>query len=176
MWASSPSGELTQLTAPGAPVTALAGSTDYEWSYTVALPAMVTYQILVRYESDAGEVQSEARSAGRVAVTAPVRLSVTKPSGAVSWRRGTNQTVRWRLSEPVAAGVFRVWALSAKGTLYRVTGVSTPVKAVAGATSYSARWKVNAPPGKGYRIVVEHWWAGAKLGSAKSAGRLTITR
>ena len=67
VWASSPSGELTQLTAPGAPVTALAGSTDYEWSYTVALPAMVTYQILVRYESDAGEVQSEARSAGRVA-------------------------------------------------------------------------------------------------------------
>ncbi len=176
VWASSPSGELTQLTSPGAPVTALAGSTDYEWSYTVALPAMVTYQILVRYESDAGEVQSEARSAGRVAVTAPVRLSVTKPSGAVSWRRGTNQTVRWRLSEPVAAGVFRVWAKSAKGTLYRVTGVSTPVKAVAGATSYSARWKVNAPPGKGYRIVVEHWWAGAKLGSAKSTGRLTITR
>ena len=94
----------------------------------------------------------------------------------MTWRRGTNQTVRWKLSEQVAAGVFRVWALSATGTRYRVTGTSTPVKAVAGATSYSARWKVNAPAGKGYRIVVEHWWAGIKLASGKSTGRLTITR
>jgi len=176
LWASSPSGVLTQLTPPGAPVTALAGSTDYDWSYTVALPAMVTYQIIVRYESDAGEVQSEARSSGRVAVTAQTRLSVTKPNGAVTWRRGTNQTVRWTLSEPIAAGVFRVWALSAKGTRYPVTAATAPVKVVAGATSYSARWKVNAPPGKGYRIVVEHWWAGAKLAVGKSTGRLTITR
>ena len=176
LWASSPSGALTQLTPPGAPVAALAGSTDYEWSYTVALPATVTYQIIVRYESDAGAVQSEARSAGRVAVTAQVRLSVTKPSGAVTWRRSSNQTVRWTLSEPVAAGVFRVWALSAKGTRYPVTAATAPVKAVAGAASYSARWKVNAPPGKGYRIVVEHWWAGAKLAVGKSTGGLTITR
>ena len=88
VWASSPGGDLTQLTPPGSAVTAVAGSTDYQWSYTVALPAAATYQILVRYESDAGEVQSEARSSGRVTVTSQVRISVTKPSGAVTWRQG----------------------------------------------------------------------------------------
>ena len=125
---------------------------------------------------DTGAVQSEARSSGRVTATSQTRLSVTLPSGKVTWRRGSNQMARWTLSEPVSVGAFRVWALSAKGILYRVTGASAPVKAVAGATSYSARCKVNAPPGKGYRIVVELWWAGAKLGSAKSKGSLTITR
>ena len=84
--------------------------------------------------------------------------------------------VRWKLSEPVTTGVFRVWALSAKGTRYRVTRASTPVVAVAGATSYSARWKVNAPPGKGYRIVVEYWSGAMKQASGQSTGRLTIKR
>ena len=40
------------------------------WTYTVALPAGGTYQILVRYESDAGTVLSEARSSGTVEVPA----------------------------------------------------------------------------------------------------------
>ena len=156
-------------------MTAVAGSTNYQWSYAVALPAAATYQILVRYESDAGEVQSEARSSGRVSVVSAVRISVTKPSGALTtWRRGSNQTVRWKLSEPVAAGVFRLWAVSAKGTRYRVTAASRPVKAVAGATSYLAPWKVNAPPGRGYRIVVEYWSGAKKLASGQSTGRLTI--
>jgi len=177
VWASAPGGDLTQLTPSGSLLAAVAGSTDYQWSYAVALPAAATYQILVRYESDGGEVQSEARSSGRVKVTSGARISVTKPSGAVTtWRRGSNQMVRWQLSEPVTAGVFRVWAVSAKGTRYRVTRASTPVVAVAGATSYSARWKVNAPPGKGYRIVVEHWSGAKKLASGQSTGRLTIKR
>ena len=102
--------------------------------------------------------------------------SIGRPTLRSTSRRGTSQTVRWKLSEPVAAGDFRVWALSATGTRYRVTGASTPVAAVGGKTSYSARWKVKAPPGKGYRIVVEHWWAGMKLASGKSTGRLTLTR
>ena len=177
VWASSPSGDLTQLTAPGSPVTPVAGSTDYQWSYAVALSAAATYQILVRYEADAGETQSEARSSGRVSVISGTRISVMKPSGALTtWRRGSNQAVRWKLSEPVTAGVFRLWAVSAKGTRYRVTRASTPVNAVAGATSYSARWKVNAPPGKGYRIVVEYWSGAKTLASGQSTGRLTIKR
>ena len=176
VWASAPGGDLTQLTPPGSPVAAVAGSTEYEWSHNVALPAAATYQILVRYESDAGEVQSEARSPGMVTVTSQVRISVMSPSGTATWRQGSNQTVRWKLSEPVAAGDFRVWALSATGTRYRVTGASKPVAAVDGKTSYSARWKVKAPPGKGYRIIVEHWWAGIKLATGKSTGRLTIKR
>ena len=132
VWASSPGGDLTQLTPSGSAVAAVAGSTDYQWSYTVGLRGEDTYQILVRYESDAGEVQSEARSAGWVKVISGARISVTAPRGAVTWRRGTSQTVRWKLSEPVAAGDFRVWALSATGTRYRVTGASTPV---------SGRWR-----------------------------------
>ena len=51
-----------------------------------------------------------------------------------------------------------------------------PVPAVAGVTSYRAGWKVNAPPGKGYRIVVEHWSGAKKLASGQSTGRLTIKR
>jgi hypothetical protein len=122
-------------------------------------------------------VQSEARSSGRVSVISGTRISVTKPSGALTtWRRGTNQMVRWKLSEPASAGVFRGSAVSAKGTRYRVTRASARVKAVAGATSYSARWKVNAPAGKGYRIVVEHWFGGKKMASGTSKGRLTIKR
>ena len=176
VWASAPGGDLTQLTPSGSAVAAVAGSTDYRWSYAVALPAVATYQILVRYESDAGEVQSEARSSDRVSVTSALRLSVTTPRGTTTWRRGSNQAVRWKLSEPVTAGVFRLWAVSAKGTRFRVTRASTPVNAVAGATSYSARWKVNAPAGKGYRIVVEHWSGANKLASGQSTGRLTIKR
>ena len=135
-----------------------------------------TYQILVRYESDAGEVQSEARSAGRVSVISAARLSVTRPLGTTTWRRGSNQVVRWTLSEPVTAGVFRLWALSAKGARYRVTGATQPVPAVAGVASYRAGWKVNAPAGRGYRIVVEYWSGAKKLAGGQSAGRLTIKR
>ena len=84
--------------------------------------------------------------------------------------------MRWKLSKPVSAGAFRVWALSASGTRYRVTRASTPVVAVAGRTSYSSRWKVNAPAGRGYRVVVEYWSGAKKLVSGTSKGRLTITR
>ena len=91
-------------------------------------------------------------------------------------RRRRQQPRRWKLSEPVATGVFRVWALSAKGTRYRVTRASMPVVAVAGATSHSARWKVNAPAGRGYRILVELWWAGLRQAGGPSTGRLTIRR
>ena len=176
VWAASLSGNLTQLTPPTTPVAAVSGSTAYQWSYTVALPASQTYQILVRYESDDGAVQSEARSAGRVQVLAAVRISVTSPSGAVSWRRGTNQTIRWRLTEPLTAGVFRVWAVNARGTRYQVTSAAKPIAAAAGKTSYSVRWKVNAPVGTGYRIVVEQWSGSKKLLSGKSTGVLTIRR
>ena len=177
VWASAPGGALTLLTPPGSPLAAVAGSTDCQWSYAVALPAAATYQILVRYESDADEVQSEARSSGGVSVISGTRISVTKPSGALTtWRRGSNQVVRWKLSEPVDAGAFRVWALSTEGTLYRVTSASKPVGVVAGTTSYSARWKVNAPPGRRYRIVVEYWWAGIKVVSGKSTAELTVKR
>jgi hypothetical protein len=84
-------------------------------------------RLLVEEVDEAGEVQSEARSSGRINVTSAARLSDTLP-------RGSNQAVRWKLSEPVA-----------------------------GAKSYSARWKVNAPAGKGYRIVVEQWSGGKKM-------------
>jgi len=164
-----------QLTASGSPVTAVT-SRDYRWSYAVALPAAATYQILVRYESEAGEVQSEARSSGRVSVTAAARLSVTLPRGTTTWRRGSNQAIRWKVSEPVTAGVFRAWALSAKGKRYRVTGATKPVPAASGVTSYRAGWKVNAPAGRGYRIVVEHWSGASKLARGTSSGRLTIKR
>ena len=166
-----------QFTASGSPVTAVAGSRDYRWSYAVALPAAATYQILVRYESDGGEVQSEARSSDRVSVTSGTRISVMKPSGALTtWRRGSNQAIRWKVSEPVTAGVFRAWALSAKGKRYRVTGATKPVPAASGVTSYRAGWKVNAPAGRGYRIVVEHWSGASKLARGTSSGRLTIKR
>jgi len=100
----------------------------------------------VRYESDAGEVQSEACSSGRVSVISAARLSVTSPHGTTTWRRGSKQTVRWKLSEQVAA------------------------------SSYSARRKVNAPAGRGYRIVVEYWSGAKKLAGGQSTGRLTIKR
>ena len=121
-------------------------------------------------------VQADHTLSASFAADAGPTVTVTSPRGAVGWRRGTSQTVRWRVFEPVAVGIFRVWAESVKGTRYRVTAASAPVKAVAGAASYSARWKVNAPPGTGYRIVVEHSWAGTKLAVGRSTGRLTITR
>ena len=43
-----------------------------------------------------------------------------------------------------------------------------------GVTSYRAGWKVNAPLGRGYRIVVEYWSGAKKLASGQSTGRLTI--
>ena len=155
---------------------AVAGSTDYSWEFTVGLPGAETYQIVVRYESDAGDVRSEARTLGRVKVVPSMRVTVTSPSGRTTWRRGASKTVRWRVSEAVPAGAFHVWAVSARGIRYRVTAASAPVVATAGTTSYSARWKVNAPSGKGYRVLVEYWWGGARVAAGKSAGLLTITR
>ena len=54
---------------------------------------------------------------------------MTHPVGSTTWRRATNQTIRWKLTQSVTAGAFRVWAVSAQGARYRVTSASKPVAA-----------------------------------------------
>ncbi len=176
VWASSLSGELTRLTPAGAPVAVVPGSTTYQWGYRVALPPAHTYQIVVRYESVDGAIQSEASSAGRVQVVTLVRLSVTAPQGAVIWRRDTRHKIGWRVSEPLGTGAFRLWAVSSKGARYRVTSAAKPVAAVGTKRAYAYTWKVGVPAGTGYHIVVEHWSGTTKTATARSVGGLTIRR
>jgi hypothetical protein len=176
VFASSSAGELTELTQASAPVAAAGSSTSYEFPYSVSLPANDSYDILVRYESETGVLQSEARSAGGVRVTPAAKVTVSVPKAKVVWKRGAGKMLSWMLSAPVAAGEFRVWAVSAKGKRTPVTPVATPVHVAAGVTKYTYRWKVNVPAGAGYRIAVEYWWGDLKVASGTSPGRITVKK
>ena len=73
------------------------------------------YLIVVRWTSKDG-TQTLTGTSPAFEIASATALHITSPSSHVTWKRGKNYTVKWRLSDGVAGGgVYGVWIVSASG-------------------------------------------------------------
>ena len=156
-------------TAIASGLAAKAGVTSYKTKWTVRAAVANGYLIVVRWTSKDG-TQTLTGTSPAFEIASATALHITSPSSHVTWKRGKNYTVKWRLSDGVAGGgVYGVWIVSASGRSWNLTP--------SGVATTSATVRINVPAHGGYRIVVR--WEGSSAGPWTLSGRsalITIQR
>ena len=90
----------------------------------------------------------------------PTSIAVVTPNGGESFRNGDTIDISWTLDSQADEGEFQVWLVDSDDNWVIALG---QVDAVAGATWYSYKWTVSAPPRDDYvldvlfRVDTQYW-------------------
>jgi hypothetical protein len=110
------------------------------------------YRMYVYFRNDTGvwNWQSSACTDGDITITGAPAITLTSPTGPVTWAPLSTPTVTWEIASGQPEGEFRIWLVDSDGRWENMTSI--PVDP--GETHYSYDLPITTHVGSGYRMYV----------------------